>query len=108
NLQAGGQSAVAGGGLVLSQTENNSSLINAGYVKIGATQVGDVWQERTNGTPPVGRWQHTAVWTGSEMIIWGGRNDNSLLNDGGRQEGRGGWGRRLDEGRRQTWRHRPR
>ena len=33
---------------------------------------------------PVARDEHTAVWTGKEMIIWGGReDDNSLTNSGG-------------------------
>jgi len=27
---------------------------------------------------------HTAVWTGSEMIVWGGYNINGVLNTGGR------------------------
>ena len=27
---------------------------------------------------------HTAVWTGSEMIVWGGYNGSSYFNDGGR------------------------
>ena len=29
------------------------------------------------------RYEHTAVWTGSEMIIWGGYN-GAYLNTGGR------------------------
>ena len=35
---------------------------------------------------PVGRWYHTAIWTGSEMIIWGGTDTDNppYLNDGGR------------------------
>jgi N-acetylneuraminic acid mutarotase len=38
----------------------------------------------TNGAPSV-RAYHTAVWTGSEMIVWGGGNGiYSALNDGGR------------------------
>src|SRR5207302_3814051 len=32
---------------------------------------------------PDARYLHTAVWTGNEMIVWGGLNDN-LLNSGGR------------------------
>jgi N-acetylneuraminic acid mutarotase len=32
--------------------------------------------------PPDGRIEHTAVWTGSEMIVWGGNENN--LNTGGR------------------------
>jgi len=33
---------------------------------------------------PGGRRKHTAVWNGSEMIIWGGYNPSSTLNDGSR------------------------
>ena len=34
---------------------------------------------------PIGRDLHTAVWTGSEMIVWGGYNYPALdLNTGGR------------------------
>ncbi len=32
----------------------------------------------------VGRWMHTAVWTGSEMIVWGGDHAMNALNDGAR------------------------
>ena len=62
---------LAGGGLVLSATEN-TALVNAGYVKLGKTATADVLQLRGNGTPPDTRNNHTAVWTGSEMIVWGG------------------------------------
>ena len=33
---------------------------------------------------PAARSLHTAVWTGSEMIVWGGVNGAAHLNDGGR------------------------
>ncbi len=33
---------------------------------------------------PAGRIGHTAVWTGAEMIIWGGRDQHGYLNTGGR------------------------
>ena len=36
--------------------------------------------------PPEARDSHTAVWTGSEMIVWGGRSTNSLLNSGGKYD----------------------
>jgi hypothetical protein len=26
----------------------------------------------TGASVPSGRWYHTAVWTGTEMIVWGG------------------------------------
>ena len=34
--------------------------------------------------PPEARSRHTAVWTGSEMIIWGGQSNGGLLDTGGR------------------------
>src|SRR5207244_12904201 len=34
--------------------------------------------------PPEARQLHTAVWSGSEMIIWGGQGNGGLLDSGGR------------------------
>ncbi len=45
--------------------------------------IADAWMERAAGAPP-GRSRHTAVWTGSEIIIWGGSNGTSYFNIGGR------------------------
>ena len=42
-----------------------------------------VWAQGASGTPPDARRYHTAVWTGSEMIVWGG-NDGTDVNTGGR------------------------
>jgi N-acetylneuraminic acid mutarotase len=42
----------------------------------------DTWTATAVG--PVGRAAHTAVWTGSEMIVWGGFETSSYLNTGGR------------------------
>jgi N-acetylneuraminic acid mutarotase len=39
------------------------------------------WIATSTTNAPAGRWSHTAVWTGSEMIVWGGR---SVGNTGGR------------------------
>jgi hypothetical protein len=47
----------------------------------------DSWTATTRSNAPTGRGNHTAVWTGSEMIIWGGFSyDGTLhyLNTGGR------------------------
>ena len=71
NLAAGGQTAIASGGLVLSPTEN-PALIAAGYVRIGTTTLADAWQNRVNGSLPPVRDLHVTVWTGTEMIVWGG------------------------------------
>jgi N-acetylneuraminic acid mutarotase len=35
----------------------------------------NTWKLMSNTGAPTARWQHTAVWTGSEMIIWGGEAD---------------------------------
>ena len=44
----------------------------------------DVWTRTSTGVNvPSGREWHSAVWTGTEMIVWGGKNGASL-NTGGR------------------------
>ena len=87
NLSAAGQSGVASSGLILSATENNTNLVNAGYVKIyGSFGTPEAWRQfipNTGVPPPLARNSHSAVWTGTEMIIWGGYG-GSYLNDGGR------------------------
>jgi hypothetical protein len=35
----------------------------------------------TSAGAPVARFSHTAVWTGSEMIVFGGSGINGTLND---------------------------
>jgi N-acetylneuraminic acid mutarotase len=45
----------------------------------------DSWIPISSGNTPVARFRHTAVWTGTEMIIWGGQvGYRSYLNSGGR------------------------
>jgi N-acetylneuraminic acid mutarotase len=46
----------------------------------------DNWTATSTANAPLARWDHTAVWTGSEIIAWGGYNDpdNLYLNTGGR------------------------
>jgi N-acetylneuraminic acid mutarotase len=46
----------------------------------------DSWTATSTTNPPLARWAHTAVWTGSEMIVWGGYNDDAgvFLNTGGK------------------------
>ena len=38
----------------------------------------------TTNNAPSGRFAHTAVWSGSEMIVWGGSGDADPVNSGGR------------------------
>ena len=43
----------------------------------------DNWAPMTLTNAPDGRASLTAVWTGSEMIVWGGENESGVLNTGG-------------------------
>ncbi len=86
NLQSGGQSGVAGGGIILSENPNNTDLVSAGYVRIAKVDlVPENWTTNATGPPGIGttpeRTEHSAIWTGAEMIIWGGYNGN-YRNDG--------------------------
>ena len=42
----------------------------------------DIWDSGQTDSPPTGRRYPTAIWTGSEMIVWGG----DYLNTGGRYD----------------------
>jgi N-acetylneuraminic acid mutarotase len=44
----------------------------------------DSWTATSDSNAPMGRVSHTAVWTGSEMIIWSGADGAALVNTGGR------------------------
>lgn len=78
------------GAMVLNETKNNTTLINAGFSMRGLTMMsynpvnyGDfAWISPLNQTDiPTYRNRHAAVWTGSEMIVWGG-SDGNYLSDG--------------------------
>src|SRR5207237_8920769 len=42
------------------------------------------WTATSTTTAPAARYGHTAVWSGSEMIVWGGSNGSSTFNTGGK------------------------
>ena len=44
----------------------------------------DTWAATNTINAPEARWYHTAEWTGSEMVVWGGTNLTIYLNTGGR------------------------
>ena len=60
----------------------------SGPVKTGGRYkptTGGAWKAtNTGGNVPYPRTSHTAVWTGTEMIIWGGVNGSLYLNSGER------------------------
>lgn len=87
NLAASGQSGVASGGLILGASANSPEMAAAGYIYYGAVNVNDVWTQRSSTNAPSPRYRQSAVWTGSELIIWGGiasATTNTYLADGGR------------------------
>lgn len=49
----------------------------------GATfAFGDTWTTIAAASPPASRSRHTAIWTGNEMIVWGGSGNGVPLGDG--------------------------
>ena len=62
---------------------NGEHLLNTGGRYDAAT---NSWTPTSTSNAPVGRDRHTAVWTGNEMIVWGGSNTlgGSGLNTGAR------------------------
>src|SRR5207253_3025481 len=44
----------------------------------------DTWTPTSLINAPAARLNHTAVWTGSEMIVWGGGDGSNVFNTGGR------------------------
>jgi hypothetical protein len=44
----------------------------------------DSWTTTSTMNAPEARWEHTAEWTGSQMIVWGGSDDMNYLHTGGR------------------------
>lgn len=68
---------------------SSSDCGSCGHACFGACNAGkcaDAWEPTATSGAPSARTQHTAVWTGSQMIIWGGASDaanNAPLNTGG-------------------------
>jgi N-acetylneuraminic acid mutarotase len=46
----------------------------------------DSWTATSTNNAPSSRYAHTAVWTGNEMIVWGGLNESGSLDTGGRYD----------------------
>lgn len=76
-----GTEAIAWGGCT--GTPNCQTPENSGGHYDPAT---DTWTPTGTTNAPSGRWFHGAVWTGDEMIVWGGSNGDDTLNDGGRYD----------------------
>ena len=46
----------------------------------------DSWTPTSTTNAPTARFAHTAIWTGTEMIVWGGYNNSNRFNTGGRYD----------------------
>jgi N-acetylneuraminic acid mutarotase len=75
-----GNEMIIWGGCFFDDVFGNQYLNNGG--KYNSTS--DSWTGISTTNAPDGRTSHTAVWTGSEMIIWGGYGIGPSLNTGGR------------------------
>jgi len=51
-----------------------------------AIQTTNCWAATSTANAPAARQNHTAVWTGSEMVVWGGDASSSAMNTGGRYD----------------------
>ncbi len=72
-------------GTVVMGPAGDTTLIGAGYTQAGGT-LSQVWTGTTTAGAPTPRTDHTAIWTGSKMIVWGGYNGSIYLNDGGQYD----------------------
>lgn len=80
SVWTGGEFLVWGGQEVSQRTGSGFSVVFADE----ATPKTWNWMEATDS--PGARTGHTAVWTGTEMIVWGGQADTGILGDGGRYD----------------------
>ncbi len=76
-------------------TTTNEMLVWGGYgSSCTGTYCADgaAYDPATNAWTPIpaapiaGRWKHTMVWTGTELIVWGGQNGAGYLRDGARYD----------------------
>ncbi len=61
-------------------TSTNSKDTNTGGI---FNPESNSWRTTSTINAPTGRRAHIAIWTGAEMIVWGGIEDNEFLNTGG-------------------------
>jgi hypothetical protein len=93
-----GAPAIRRGATAIYDTVNDQTLVWGGfdgtnYLATGAQFDGSTWSNGfLNSSAPAGRYEHTAVWTGSKMIVWGGVTAASTETDtGGVYDPSSGW-----------------
>jgi N-acetylneuraminic acid mutarotase len=77
-----GSELIVWGGFKVNELGNQVSLNSGGRYNPN----NDSWVATSIDDAPISRLDHTAVWSGSEMIIWGGVDENNFtgFNSGGR------------------------
>src|SRR6202035_4522857 len=83
-----GHTAVwTGSEMIIWGGSRSEGILGVSYLNTGGryNPSTDSWTATSIATAPDGRSGHTAVWTGTEMIVWGGANNSpGVLNTGGR------------------------
>src|SRR5438874_11694171 len=69
--------------IVSGRNNNTPALHNALPIYDPAT---DSWSATSTTNAPEARTYHTAVWAGTQMIVWGGYGNSGYLNTGGRYD----------------------
>jgi N-acetylneuraminic acid mutarotase len=70
-------------------TTNAEAPLSIGHLNTGAAYdpTNDAWTPMaTSPTVPAPRRFHTSIWTGKEMVVWGGEGTTGRLNTGGRYD----------------------
>ena len=73
---AGDRIIVWGGNSASGEVDSGAQIV------INSAGLAQSWIATSANGAPSGRAGHTAVWTGSRMIVWGGRNASGFLSDG--------------------------
>lgn len=59
------------GQTVVSTDAQDASLLSKGYTSFSSTTASD-WKHGAEAAGPAARFGHTSIWSGQEMIVWGG------------------------------------
>jgi hypothetical protein len=73
-----GSEMIVWGGAFL---QNGYHFFNTGGRYTPAT---DTWTVTSTTNAPIARWLHTAVWTGTRMIVWSGADNTDAFSTGGK------------------------
>jgi N-acetylneuraminic acid mutarotase len=70
---------VWGGSTAGSASNEPSAFTNTGGIYNAVT---NTWTAITTTAAPVARYNHSGVWTGTRMIVWGGKDGSTYYNNG--------------------------